>query len=286
MTVEALYAARPKDRFLRGSLVFASLLLLGAVATRDGALSELWSPRALRNLARFLEEVRPTWTVAWWREAVPFAAVTNTVALAVAATGLATGAGALLSIGAAGTITTPEPWLASARPPSSSARWVWHGARISTRFVLVILRAIPEYIWAFLLVALLGLGAWPAVLALALHNAGILGKLFAETLEDAAPSAPRALRSAGASRLQIVGAALIPTVLNRWLLYLFVRWETCIREATVVGMLGVVSLGWFVSDARSRTHYDEMVALVAVGSVLILIGDAVSLWLRGRLRRR
>jgi phosphonate transport system permease protein len=284
MTLDALYKARPKDRVLRGSLAFAALLFLGAVGAGDFALSELWSPRALRNLARFLDEIRPTWTAAWWREAVPFNAVSNTLALAVAATGLATGAGAVLSMGAAATVTTPEPWLPSARPPSAPARWAWHGARGTIRFVLMALRAIPEYVWAFLLVALLGLGAWPAVLALALHNAGILGKLFAETIEDQDPAAPRALRSAGAGRLQIVGAAVIPTVLNRWLLYIFVRWETCIREATVVGMLGVVSLGWFVRDARSRTHYDEMVALIAVGAALILIGDAVSVWLRGRLR--
>jgi phosphonate transport system permease protein len=66
----------------------------------------------------------------------------------------------------------------------------------------------------------------------------------------------------------------------------FVRWETCIREATVVGLLGVVSLGWFIRDARSRTHYDEMVALIVVGALLILVGDALSIWLRARIRSR
>jgi phosphonate transport system permease protein len=156
----------------------------------------------------------------------------------------------------------------------------------STRFFLTFLRAIPEYIWAFLLVALLGTGAWPAVLALALHNAGILGKLFGETIEDVDPDAARALRGLGATRVQVFGGAILPQVMNRWLLYVFVRWETAIREATVVGLLGVVSLGWFIRDARARTHYDEMVALIAVGALLILAGDFLSIQLRARLRSR
>jgi len=286
MTLDALYRERPRDWFLRGSALFAFGLVLLSLAVGDYALSDMWSPRAMRNLSRFLGEIQPTWTLAWWVETVPLVAVTNTVALAVAATGLATGAGAVLSLAAARTMATPEPWLPAGKPPSMIARRGWDIVVGSARFTLTVLRAIPEYVWAFLLVALLGTGAWPAVLALALHNAGILGKLFAETVEDVDSAAPRALRGLGGTRLQVFSGAVLPTVMNRWLLYVFVRWETCIREATVVGLLGVVSLGWFIGDARSRTHYDEMVALIGVGALLILAGDAMSIWLRAKLRNR
>ena len=64
--------------------------------------------------------------------------------------------------------------------------------------------------------------------------------------------------------------------LSRFLLFLFYRWETCVREATVLGMLGIVSLGYWIQDARARNHYDTMVLLVATSVAIVLIGDVVS----------
>ena len=75
------------------------------------------------------------------------------------------------------------------------------GAVGLTRALLIFVRAVPEYVWAFLLVKMFGFGAWPAVLALALHNSGILRKLMAETVENVEAGPAKALRGLGATRL-------------------------------------------------------------------------------------
>ena len=225
---------------------------------------------------------------AWTRESLAgkgSEAVAATVALSVAAVCLAGLLGLAASLLAARNIANPEPFLPAARPAPMAWRLAWKAVVLATRFGLIFLRAIPEYVWAFLLVVLLGPEAWPAVLALALHNAGILGKLYAEVAENTDPHAPRALRAAGASRLQIAATCVVPEGMNRFLLYFFYRWETCVREATVLGLLGFVSLGWYIQQARAGVRYDEMVLFVALGSAIILLGDIVSAIARGIIRR-
>ena len=69
------------------------------------------------------------------------------------------------------------------------------------------------------------------------------------------------------------------------MLYGFYRWETCVREATVLGMLGIVSLGYWIQDARARTHYDDMLLYVLLGSALVVAGDIVSALARSSVRR-
>ena len=123
------------------------------------------------------------------------------------------------------------------------------------------------------------------VLALALHNTGILGRLGAEVVENTETAAPAALRGLGAGRRQIALAGLLPLALGRWLLYFFYRWETCVREATVLGMLGIVSLGYALDEARVRDRYDDMLFYVLLGAVLVLVGDLVSAVARRIVRR-
>jgi phosphonate transport system permease protein len=177
--------------------------------------------------------------------------------------------------------------LATSTPFENEARRAlsWRVVTGCVRAFLIFLRAIPEYIWAFLLLAMLGSSAWPAILALAIHNSGILGKLGAETVENLDPRPLRALRWLGASRKQIAVGAVTPLFLSRFLLYFFYRFETCVREATVLGMLGVVSLGYWIQDARSRQFYDEMVLFVALGAVIVLLADLVSALVRHKIAR-
>ncbi len=151
--------------------------------------------------------------------------------------------------------------------------------------MLTVVRALPEYIWAFLLLALLGPSVWPMILALALHNTGILGKLTAEVIENVDNRAPSALRGLGAGRLAIVSAALVPLSLPRFLLYFFYRWETCVRESTVLGMLGMASLGFWIVESRAANAYDEMLFFVVCGMILVAVGDLVSAVVRHLLRR-
>jgi len=208
-----------------------------------------------------------------------------TLAISVAAIVLAGIGGAFFSLPAARNFTSPEPFLSSLRNPHWGWSFLWRAVVWVTRLFLIFVRAIPEYMWAFLLLAILGPTAWPAVLALALHNLGILGKLGAEVVENTEHAPLSALRGLGASHLQIASTGLFPLTFSRFLLFLFYRWETCVREATVLGMLGIVSLGYWIQDSRARNHYDEMFFLVLLGAALVLIGDLLSALARESIRR-
>ncbi len=120
-------------------------------------------------------------------------------------------------------------------------------------------------------------------MALAIHNAGILGRLGAEVVENAPSTLPRAMRANGSQRSQMFWLGLLPALLGRFLVFFFYRWETCVREATVLGFVGVSSLGFYIQDARARDLYDEMIVLVVAGAGLVLAGDLLSAWVRSRL---
>ncbi|MDA8020177.1 MAG: ABC transporter permease subunit [Thermoanaerobaculia bacterium] len=298
--VHRLHAARPRSRFARWSgIAFVGLV---AVAWTSPALrpGDFLSPRRLANLRRFLGELVPyplqqgegenaaRVAVAWSLDMLGdkgWSAAGTSLALSVAAIVLVGALAAVCMLVAARTLATPEPYVESPRTPSRLRQRAWRALAAGTRAVLVFLRSIPEYIWAFLLLAILGPGVWPLVLALALHNLGILGKLDAEVVENLDPAPMAALRGLGAGRLQIATAAILPLSLPRLLLFFFYRWETCVREATVLGMLGVVSLGYWIVDSRARNHYDEMFFFVLLGAALVLLGDLLSAVARTLVRR-
>ncbi len=152
-----------------------------------------------------------------------------------------------------------------------------------TRFGFVLARAVPEYLIAFLLLSLLGLQVWPLVLALAIHNLGILGRLWGEAVENSdAASAGRAITS-GQERGAVFATTILPASFNRFLIYFFYRWETCIKDATVLGMLGLLTLGKLIALAKGF-FWDEMFFYILLGASLILVGDLFSTFLRKKLR--
>ena len=145
-------------------------------------------------------------------------------------------------------------------------------------------RAMPEFILAFLLLRIFGPTVWALIIALAIHNGGILLRLGAEVIDNAPCRASSVILAQGGSRTSVYVGALVPAGFSRLVLFLFYRWESCIREATVLGMLGVASLGFLISDARVSFFYDEMVLLVALGAALVFFGDLTSDFVRYKLR--
>ncbi|MBW2425207.1 MAG: ABC transporter permease subunit [Deltaproteobacteria bacterium] len=296
--IAELYAARPRNPLLLWSGVGAFVLVVVSWVMADLDVGAFFEARRLENLERFLGRITPhgpgdahlppgAWP-AWARDLIVAhgaEAMGVTLAISVAAIVLAAGASLVFSLLAARNVATSEPFLPGSRPASPVMRLGWRSISGATRVALVLLRSIPEYIWAYLLIGMLGISAWPAVLALAIHNAGILGKLNSEVIENLEPRRLAALRSVGASRLQIAAVGLYPGALSRLLLYLFYRWETCVREATVLGMLGIVSLGRLITDARVRRLYDEMLLYVLLGAVLVVAGDLISALARAMVRR-
>ena len=296
--IRRLYRARPRSRFLRASAAALLLLVASSWILGEFGIDDLFSERRLANVERFIGELKPyplqgeafdvgvaaRWAVDLLRERGLEAAWT-TLALSVAAIVIAGLAALVMAPLATRTIATPEPFLPGPRPPGRRISWWWRAVVAAARTGLILLRSVPEYVLAFLFLAILGPNAWPVVLALAVHNAGILGKLTAEVVENLDQGPLAAWRGQGAGRRQILLFAVLPLTLPRFLLFFFYRWETCVREATVLGMLGVVSLGFWIVDARARNHYDDMFFLIVLGAGLVLIGDLVSAVTREFVRR-
>ena len=297
--LEARWKQRPRNRFLRISLALFGALLVFCWIESGASPSELFSSESAANLSRFWEEdVKPPalrgrdwdWGVfgAWAGQRMQetgWVAALATLAVSILAIVFAALASLPLSLLAARTFAAPEPFLPTGRRPGRFRRAGWLLLLWGTRVVLMLMRSMPEYVLAFLLLQILGRSAWPAVLALAIHNAGILGRLNAEVVENLPQGTLKALRGAGASRMQIAYVGLLPAALPRFLLYFFYRWETCVREATVLGMLGLVGLGYEIMEAGAHEQEDRLIFYVLLASAIVLLGDFISALARGIVRR-
>lgn len=295
-SLDKLWQQRPRNRFRRNSLIAMAALTIVVFAT--GGFSFDLSARRLANLERFFQEIIPyplqgkpfDFGIAWdWAVNLMagggWTALWSTLAISILAIVLAMLAAMLATLPAARNFANAEPFLPGPRRPAAMHDYGWRILVWLVRSALIVMRAIPEYVWAYLLVATLGLNAWPAILALAIHNAGILGRLNSELVENSDTQIPAALRGLGAGRGQIATFALLPRNSSRLLLYFFYRWETCVREATVLGMLGIASLGYMIHHARVALRYDEMFFLILAGAALVVTGDVISMLARHRARQ-
>jgi phosphonate transport system permease protein len=196
----------------------------------------------------------------------------DTVAMSVIAIGLAAGAALLTFMFGARNVMLGEL--------SPNASWAWRSIFYLVRGFFIITRAIPELVWAMLIIFVLSPGILPGAVALAVHNWGILGKLSAEIVEGLDPRPARALQAAGARRLQVLIYGVLPQALPRFLTYLFYRWEVIIRTTIVVGFVAAGGLGTEFLLSMSHFHYTT-VTLLLVWYLLIVVGvDLVSTGMR------
>lgn len=297
LAIERLWRERPRDRFVRASVWVGLGLVALSFGVGDFDWGDLFSARRQANLVRFLTEVRPfplqgvdwDWAIAWrWSRDLFFdrgaEAALTTLAISVAAILFAGALSLGLSLPAARNFASSEPFLRLPEPAPLWNRVGWRMLCIGTRASLMLMRAIPEYVAAFLLLAIFGPTPLTAILALTVHNAGILGRLGAESIENIPIEAPRSLRALGAGRMRIASWVFLPELLPRLLLYFFYRWETCVRESTVLGLLGIVSLGYWIDDARTRGQIDVLLYFVFLGVLIVVVGDAVSSLARSLVR--
>jgi phosphonate transport system permease protein len=148
----------------------------------------------------------------------------------------------------------------------------------------VFLRAIPEYVWAFLFLAMLGPSAWPAVLALAIHNSGILGEARRRDDREPRESAAALARLLGAPGAQIGFAAVAPLGLTRFLLYSSTASRpACAKRPSRAPRRRLARV--LDPGRRARHWYDEMLFFVALGAGIVLLGDLVSAIARAYLRK-
>lgn len=154
----------------------------------------------------------------------------------------------------------------------------WRAARC----VLNGLRAVPELILGIVLVAAVGFGALPGVLALGIHSAGMVGKFFAEAMEHADRGPIEAARASGASPLQVVSHGILPQVLPRLADTAVYRWEYNFRASMVLGMVGAGGIGTELVGSLRVMQYRSVFAILIIILVLVTAVDALSSWLRRR----
>ena len=181
-----------------------------------------------------------------------------------------------LAMSTLGTLLAVAGGLALALPASRLHADDIARARAPTRLLLNALRSVPELVWAGLLLISAGLGPFAGTLALALHTTGVLGRLFAEAIENAPPGPGAALRAQGVGNGAVVMYATLPQVLPQLLSYTLYRWENNIRAAAVLGVVGAGGLGQLLAFHMGLFHMGKTATIL--GAMLLLVGlvDALS----------
>lgn len=193
---------------------------------------------------------------------------------------IARGALETLAISAIGTLLAA---LAGAALSLLAAGRIGRIAKSLSRLLLNALRSVPELVWAALMVLAAGLGPFAGTLAIALHTAGVLGRLFAEALENTPTEPAQALRDAGAGPIAAFCYGTLPNVMPQWIAYSLYRWENNIRMAAVLGFVGAGGLGQMLYVTLSLFQQPRAMTVILAMIVMVLLVDALSAWLRARL---
>lgn len=234
------------------------VLVVASFWSLDLQWARFFSLESLRRMGRFAAELAlPAVELPFLRKLLP--AALETLAMSVVGTLLAMAAGLLLAL--------PASQLHS----GDHARW-----RGPTRLLLNALRSVPELMWAALLLIAAGLGPMAGTLALAVHTAGVLGRLFAESIENAPQGPAFALRVRGVPEGRVFLYATLPQVLPQLLSYALYRWENNIRAAAVLGVVGAGGLGQMLAFHLGLFQMGETASVLAAMIVLVGLVDAAS----------
>jgi phosphonate transport system permease protein len=251
---QALWSARCRACWL---LLAVLALVVASFWSLNLQWGQFFSLEAARSMARFIAEFFPPDTSPEFLRKV------------------ALGTWETLAMSALGTLLAAIAGLALALPASRLHAGERAWARAPTRGLLNLLRAVPELVWAGLLLIAAGLGPFAGTLALAAHTTGVLGRLFAETLENAPPGPGAALRAQGVGKGLVFLYATLPQVLPQLLSYTLYRWENNIRAAAVLGVVGAGGLGQLLSFHMGLFHMAKTATVL--GAMLLLVGLVDSL---------
>lgn len=241
------------------SLLVAAAIGGGMIASYrflDIGFGELLSADAARSIGEFVAGFFPPDLSAEWLGKVG-RGIWETLAISVVGTLLAAIAGLLLAL--------PRP-----RAPFS--------------FLLNTLRSVPELVWATITALAVGLGPFAGALALALHTAGVLGRLYAEALANAPAQPAQALRLSGAGNGLAFLYGTLPGAAPQLIAYTLYRWEMNIRMAAILGFVGAGGLGQLLYFELSLFHYAQASTVIIAMLALSIAVDQASAWLRQRMR--
>ncbi len=231
----------------------------------------LFEPDALRATLRFAAEFFPPKVEGEFLLLV-LRECWRTVAIATAGMALALVIAVPLTLAATSVLSV------SALPGRMHA-WPF-AVRQAVRGLLIVLRSVPELVWALVFVRVVGLGPTAGVLAIALTYGGMLGKVYCEILESDERHAAHALLRNGAGRLQAFFYGVLPQSAAELTSYTVYRWECAIRSSAVLGFVGAGGLGQQMDNSMKMFQGSEVATMLIVFMLLVGLADAASAWLR------
>ncbi|MFL6659201.1 MAG: phosphonate ABC transporter, permease protein PhnE [Massilia sp.] len=241
-----------------------ALLVVASFASLPLAWADFFTSDAVRTTMEFLNGFAPPdLGPAFVRKTVM--AALETLSMSALGTLLAVAGGLVLALPAAGRF--------GAAP------------RALTRMLLNVLRSIPELVWASIMLVAAGLGPFAGTMALAAHTSGVLGRLFADALENAEPLPEATLRTNGAPAMSAFLYATLPQTLPQMLSYTLYRWENNIRAAAVLGVVGAGGLGQMLKYHLSLFQMPSAATVILGMLLLVALVDALSFALRRALTR-
>ncbi|MBK9243570.1 MAG: phosphonate ABC transporter, permease protein PhnE [Burkholderiales bacterium] len=248
-------------------MLAVALLVAASFLTLDLQWGSFFSLQSMQRMGRFIGELLAPSTDATFLGRLVVASA-ETLAMSALGTLLAAAFGLLLALPASRTH-------ADDRAP----------ARSPTRLLLNALRSIPELVWAALLIVSAGLGPFAGTLALAMHTTGVLGRLFAEAIENAPPVPGFALRAQGVGEGRVFLYATLPQIVPQLLSYTLYRWENNIRAAAVLGVVGAGGLGQMLSFHMGLFQMSETSSILIAMILLVAMVDLGSYFTRRALSR-
>lgn len=152
-----------------------------------------------------------------------------------------------------------------------------------TRLLLNINRSIPELVYALIMVAAVGLGPFPGVLALVIGSLGSMGKLYAESIEAIDPQQVAAVRATGAPPLQVFNYAVIPQAFPMIASYSLLLFEGNVRAATILGIVGAGGVGLLIQKYIALFQYQRLMGAIIIIAVVVTVIDRISDYIRKRI---
>ncbi len=145
------------------------------------------------------------------------------------------------------------------------------------------LRSIPDIVIGLVLVMAIGLGPFPAVIAIMLHNIGVLGKLVSELIEAADKGPQEAVQSLGLGRSMVALYGILPQIWPNVLSHFFYRFEVAIRTSLILGFIGAGGIGQLLFNSFRIFNYKEVMLYVLFIMALVIIVDLIGSYVRNRI---
>lgn len=248
----------PRARFLLGVPV-AALVLLWSFAGAEFNFAKLGDGAI--NMGEFLSRLFPP---DFSKFGTIFSLLVETLQMAIVGTVL----GAVLSL-----------FMAFAASSNIAPKWMYYPAR----WVMNIIRSVPDLVFALMFVSAVGLGPFAGILAMTLGSIGSIGKVYAEAMESVDRGPMTAMEAVGASRRQLVQYGVLPQAAPLLVSYTLLLFEGNVRGATILGLVGAGGIGLELTTAMKMYDYGHLSAIIICIIVLVTLIDQGSALIRKRL---